>query len=436
MAHIDVVRIVEPPAHSSGPVSAAAPVSEGERIQVIDALRGFALLGILLVNMGIFSAPFIGSVIGIPRGETPLDHAAEFGVWWLATGKFYPLFSFLFGMGMSIQLARATERGANFTRRYARRLLALLAFGLAHALLLWNGDILFIYALMGFVLMLFRNARPRTLLIWAIVLLALPFALALLSALASSAFLSAMPADMTAMGGFDLNRMFADLYAQTVEVYSRGTWGQIFVWRAIEWIIALIAFAFNSAPQILGLFVLGLCAGKAGVFQNIDAHRRLFTLGARVALPAGLLINALIAWLAVTAGSAFTSGALAFAQAFLLLCGPLLTFGYLSAIVLVSQRAEARRLLAPLSAAGRMALSNYLMQSVICTTIFYSYGLGLYGQMGAAVGILLSLVIWAIQLPVSMIWLRFFQFGPMEWVWRALTYGKAPAMRRQNVAAP
>ncbi len=411
------------------------PVGERERIPVIDILRGFALLGILLVNMGIFSAPFIGSVIGIPRGETPLDRAAEFGIWWLATGKFYPLFSFLFGLGMSIQLARATERGANFTRRYARRLLVLLAFGLGHALLLWNGDILFIYALMGFLLMLFRNARPRTLLIWAAVLLALPFGLALLSAIAGGAFLTAMPADMGSMGGFDLNRMFSDLYAQTVQVYSRGAWGQIFVWRAIEWIIVLIAFAFNSAPQILGLFVLGLYAGKTGIFQNIEAHRRLFTLGARVALPLGLLSNALIAWLAVNADSAFTSGQMAFAQAFLLVCGPLLTFGYLSVIVLAAQREGARRLLAPLGAAGRMALSNYLMQSVMCTTIFYSYGLGLFGQVGAAAGVVLSVVIWAVQLPISMIWLRFFQFGPMEWVWRALTYGKAPPMRRQPVAA-
>lgn len=418
---------------SSG--ASLTPIGEGERIVVIDMLRGFALLGILLVNMGLFSTPFIGSVIGIPRGETPLDHAAEFGVWWLATGKFYPLFSFLFGLGMSIQLARAAERGANFTRRYARRLLVLLAFGLGHALLLWNGDILFIYALMGFLLMLFRNARPGTLLIWAVVLLALPFALALLSGIVNAAFLAALPVDAMARDGLDFNQMFADLYAQTLAVYSRGTWGQIFVWRAIEWIIVLIAFAFNSALQILGLFVLGLYAGKMGVFQNIEAHRRLFTLGARVALPAGLLTNALVAWLATRPGDALMSGTIVFAQTLLLLCGPLLTFGYLSVIVLAAQREKARRLLAPLAAAGRMALSNYLMQTVICTTIFYSYGLGLHGQVGAAAGVVLSVALWAVQLPISMVWLRFFQFGPLEWVWRALTYGSRPAMRRRPVAA-
>jgi len=412
-----------------------APVSDRERIQVIDALRGFALLGILLVNMGLFSAPFIGWVIGVPRGEAPVDRAAEFGVLWLATGKFYPLFSFLFGLGMSIQMARATERSVNFARRYARRLLVLLVFGLAHALLLWNGDILFIYALVGFVLMLFRNARPKTLLIWAAVLLTLPFVLAILSAAANAVFLSAMPMNAMTTGDFDLDRLLKDLYAQAVAVYGRGAWGQIFVWRAIEWIIVLIAFTFNSALQILGLFLLGLYAGKTGLLQNTDAHRRLFAIGARVALPVGLAANALIAWGMVREGNALTSGVMALAQAFHLFFGPLLTFGYLSAIVLLSEQAWARRLLAPLSAAGRMALSNYLMQSVICTTIFYSYGLGLYGQMGAGAGVLLSLVIWVIQLPISMIWLRFFQFGPLEWVWRALTYGKAPAMRRQGAAA-
>ena len=412
-----------------------APVSERERIQVIDALRGFALLGILLVNMGLFSAPFIGFVMGIPRGETSLDRAAEFGVLWLATGKFYPLFSFLFGLGMSIQMTRATKSGVNFARRYARRLLVLLVFGMAHALLLWNGDILFIYALVGFVLMLFRNARPKTLLIWAVALLALSFATAILSAIANAVFLSAMPMDAMSMGGFDLDAFLKDLYAQTVAVYGRGAWAQIFVWRAIEWTITLIAFMFNSALQILGLFLLGLYAGRTGLLQYPDAHRRLFVIGARVALPVGLAANALIAWVTVREGSALTSGLMLLAQAFQLVFGPLLTFGYLSAIVLLSEQAQARRLMAPLSAAGRMALSNYLTQSVICTTIFYSYGLGLYGQVGAAAGVLLSLVIWAIQLPVSMIWLRFFQFGPMEWAWRALTYGKAPAMRRQDAVA-
>lgn len=417
------------------------PVDEGERILVIDILRGFALLGILLVNMSIFSAPFIGSLIGVPRGNTPIDHAAEFIIWWLATGKFYPLFSFLFGLGMSIQLARAAEHGANFTRRYARRLVVLLLFGLAHALLVWNGDILFIYALIGFLLMLFRNARPKTLLIWAGVLLALLFGLGVLSAIVNTAFLSAMPLEAMARDGLDIHRLFADLYARTVEVYSRGSWGQIFVWRAIEWVIVLIAVGFNSTPQILGLFVLGLYAGKVGIFQQMDAHRRLFMLGARLALPVGLVINAAIAWLALTAEDGLTSGNLVFAQTFLLLGGPLLTYGYLSVIVLTAQRILAspgerlRRLLNLPTAAGRMALSNYLMQSIVCTLIFYSYGLGLYGQVGAAAGLLLSIVIWAVQLPISALWLRFFRFGPLEWIWRSLTYGKPPAMRRRPLSA-
>jgi uncharacterized protein len=153
----------------------AVPVAASERIGSLDVLRGFALLGILLVNMGFFSHTWVTGVTGTLRCETALDHAAEFVIIWLGTSKFYVLFSFLFGLGFSIQLIRWQARGEGGAGRMIRRLLALMGFGLLHALLIWNGDILFLYALFGLILILFRNAKPRTLVFWAIGLLAVPF---------------------------------------------------------------------------------------------------------------------------------------------------------------------------------------------------------------------------------------------------------------------
>lgn len=405
----------------------AAPLADAERIALVDVLRGFALLGILLVNMGLFSSSWIGFAVGLPRGSSAGDALAEFVIAALCTSKFYPLFSLLFGFGMSIQLERAQRRGASFPRWFVRRMLALLAFGLAHALLLWNGDILVTYALIGLVLVLFRNVPPRLLLVWAAVLLAIPFVLGLSNGILGAIFSRSL---MAGLGNFDVNAMLADLARRTVDVYARGTWPEIFVWRAVEWMILSAATFFATSPQILGLFLLGVYAGKSGIFRDVESHATLFRAGLRLGLGVGLPANVLsAAALAAGRGDIF-SPFLNLAQPLHLAVGPLLAAGYVSAFALLTRNPAWLRRLAPLAAAGRMALSNYLMQSLICTTIFYSYGLGLFGRVGALAGMGLSLVIWLVQLAISAAWLRAFRYGPAEWLWRALTYGARQPMRR------
>jgi uncharacterized protein len=202
---------------------AVAPVAACERIDVMDILRGFALLGILLVNMGIFSFPFLATLTGTPRGNSPLDAAAEFIIQWLATGKFYPLFSFLFGAGMTLQMARMEERGGKVGRFMARRLLILMGFGLLHALLIWNGDILFIYGLTGLALVLFRKLEPKLLLIWAGVLFAIPLALSLVSA-GSTALLTATAG--TNASTADTLSFLRELEQRAIQVYGSGTWAR------------------------------------------------------------------------------------------------------------------------------------------------------------------------------------------------------------------
>lgn len=406
---------------------AIAPTTTRERVDLLDILRGFALLGILIVNMGIFSFPLIAAFTGMPRGDGALDHAVEFLTHALATGKFYPLFSFLFGLGMWLQMERVQEAGSAPARFMVLRLLVLMGFGLAHALLIWNGDILFIYALTGLVALLFRKAQPRTLLIWAGVLIALPVIFS--AGFVGLGILAAGLAPTDTSGTDEIMTFVRDLERQAIETYARGSWGQIFVWRAIEWLIVL-AFFFLSGNvlQILAIFLIGMYAGKRHVFQRLmqlpENERRLPAGG--VCLAVGLVANLALTWLMWTVD--MTSPLAGLPSLLLLVFGPALSYGYMAAFVALTRREAWHRRLEPLAAAGRMALSNYITQSVVCTLIFYSYGLGLFGQVGAFVGLLISLTIWLLQLLISVVWLKRFRFGPLEWVWRSLTYGAPQTM--------
>jgi uncharacterized protein len=407
----------------------ASPVTETERIDLIDILRGFALLGILSVNMAFFSHPLLATASGLARGSGALDTLAEFVVAWLATGKFYPLFSFLFGLGVSIQLERAAARSLDFRRYFVRRMLILLGFGLAHALLVWNGDILVVYAIVGLLLFLLRNARPRTLLIWAAILFAILLAVGLGNAIVSIAVILAMG---PALASLDIAASLDVINRLAIETYARGSWGQIFIWRAVEWLVMALSSLFNAGPHIFGLFMLGLYAGKTRLLSDAQAHANLLRKALVWGLLIGLPANLLLALARSSANGNMLSPLLLLTQPLLLLCGPLLTAGYIGLFAMLARGPARLGLLQPLAAAGRMALSNYLMQSIICTTVFYSYGLGLFGKVGAFAGLALTLGLWLAQLIFSLLWLRAFRFGPMEWLWRSLTYGRRQPMRRDS----
>ncbi len=188
-------------------------------------------------------------------------------------------------------------------------------------------------------------------------------------------------------------------------------------------------FWWFGAPTILAMFLLGLYAGRRGVFQDLSAHRALVRGVAWAGLLLGLPLKGIYAWLASHLAENFSL--LVFSQTllFFFLAPALLCLGYLSAMTLLLQRERWRQRLGWLPAVGRMALSNYLLQSVIGTLIFYNYGLGLYGQVSATVGVLLTLAIYMVQVLLSTWWLRRFRFGPAEWLWRSLTYGQRQPMR-------
>jgi uncharacterized protein len=404
--------------------SVAAPTPPSQRIQSIDILRGFAIFGILLVNMALFNRTIYAQALNLGDSVRVLDQLARWGIMFFAEGKFYSIFAFLFGLGMAIQYRRAQEHGVRFVPLFLRRMGVLLGIGLIHAYLFWIGDILMLYAVLGVVLLLlFRNCRPRTLLIWTLVLLIVPLlingALVGLVALARSTPDGAASVDR-AIG--EQQRSYQTLIAQADQVYASGTFAEITRQRVQD--MTFIYFSWPlMACSFLAMMLLGLYAGMRRIFDDISGYlpliRRLWIWG--------LIVGAIGNLVYVVAGQG-ASRSEPSPQVLVALAGqtfgaPALSIFYMTSLVLLAQTETWERRLRPLVSVGRMAISNYLLQTLICTTLFYSYGFGLYGRVGAAAGVLLTIAIYALQIPLSVWWLRHFRFGPVEWLWRSLTYG-------------
>jgi uncharacterized protein len=401
------------------------PVSPGERIVLVDALRGLALLGILVVNMGYFAHPFTSQIAGtVPPGGW-LDRLVADAIRFLAAGKFYALFSLLFGLGLFVQMERSQSRSLPFKGRWSRRMLVLLAIGLAHGLLVWAGDILTVYAVLGFPLLAFRSRSSRTLVIWAAALLVV--LAGLLGGVAT--FMAHDPgmAPVSAAGPDP----YAVLSERALRIYGSGSVGQILQQRAADFARMFATFAISFGPSVFSMFLLGIWLGRKGVLREPTRHRRflrrLLALGLAVGIPANVAF--LVAHRALSATEGFVAAddaPSAATLASLVLGGPAFCLVYLSGASLLWLRETPRRALGALAPVGRMALTNYLMQSVVCTSIFYSYGLGLFGKVDAAVGLALTLLIYVAQVAASHWWLARFRFGPVEWLWRRLTYGRGP----------
>jgi len=401
------------------------PIAPAERIATIDILRGVAIFGILVENMLFFGGPISLWQLTEPWWPAPADQVVNAAVHWLEKGKFYALFSFLFGLGVTLQMQRVGASGSRFVRLYVRRMLTLLAIGLAHALLLWWGDILSTFAVLGFLLLLFRRASDKALLFWAVMLWLGPL-MVILTAAGADELLKLTPlAAMTTQSDVAAQQAaLREAAHQSVERYGAGSPGDIFAQRLADLHHAWAARAFHSST-IFMMFLLGMYAGRRGYLQNPDGHPRLHSHLLRWALPVGLLAHL---GYALTLGSDKLLPMIANMVPFTIGL-PLLTFGYIAAVVTLARRAPWRKLLAPLAAVGRMSLSNYLLQTVVCTTLFYSYGFGLYGRVSPTVGLIPTVLLYAAQVALSNWWLHRFRFGPVEWLWRSVTYAKWQPLR-------
>ena len=410
------------------------PVPPRQRIEVIDVLRGWAVFGILLVNMEVFSGP--GDPLREELWTGTAERVAAQLILFLADSKFWTLFSFLFGLGFALQMGRAEARGAPFLPLYLRRLSVLLVIGFLHAFLLWQGDVLHLYAVLGCLLLLFRTCSTRTILLSAFLCLWIPAVhAAIVPAPRELRRADPQLAPQVAREDTQQEQERRARQVENLRVYSQGNYAEMTTKRARFW-----TRRYSSLDHYLGrfgeefvLFLLGLYAGRRRLFENIQEHLPLV----RKVLRWGLALGLVFTGASVLAAEFAPPGVLVNILGDVLwrVGAPALSFFYAAAILLLFQRTAWQRHLAPLAAVGRTALSNYLLQSVICTTIFYSYGFGLYGRIGQPAGVALTFLIFAVQIPLSAWWLRHFRFGPVEWLWRTLTYGKLQPMRLEPIAA-
>jgi uncharacterized protein len=404
-------------------MSAQTPVSGVDRIRQLDVLRGVALLGILVMNMISFGLP--GALYFNPVALGPLeglDRVAFLFSEVFANEKFMGLFSVLFGAGVVLFTDRIRSKGKPEAAWHYRRNGWLLLFGLAHAYLLWNGDILVTYAICSVWLFLFRGWSVRGLLIAAGVFLG---GLMLANLFFGWSMPYWTPEELDGLRAFWSPD--AASVAQEVDAY-RGSWLDQMAQRipgAIAIQTALLPFV---APRATGMMLLGMALYKAGVLTG-ERDRQWNGRLALIGLTLGTLISGFGVWQNELAGwtieySFFNGGQ------FRTLGMVPLVLGYIGAILWLCEgrlSAWMERRLAPV---GRMALTNYLTQTLLATTVMYGHGLGWFATMGRAELWLVILPIWGLQIVWSSWWMERFRFGPFEWLWRTATYWTAQPMRR------
>ncbi len=392
----------------------ASPTAPGQRIVALDVLRGFALLGILVMNIQLFAMPvqFItfnplayGDLTGINLVVWSLSHI-------FADQKFMTIFSPLFGAGILLLAERLEARGQSARGIHYRRNAWLLLFGLAHGFLLWNGDILAPYALAGFVVFLFRHMRPRRLVIFGLVLLLVPAVLTLLGSLSPADSVAAVRSDWSPSASA-IDEKVAAYRGGWLEQMSARVPGEIEVLTGV-----LLTWAIWRAG---GLMLLGMAGYKWGIL-TAQRSGRFYAWMALIGLSIGLPLATLSAWTNYANGFEPTYSLFGVGYQLNYWGSIFVSSGYIGLVMLATQRGWFGRVEHRLAAVGRTALTNYLLHTVICTTIFYGHGLGLYGSVERWQQLLIVVGIWVVQLAVTPLWLARFRFGPVGWLWRALTY--------------
>lgn len=401
------------------------PVTDAERADVLDALRAFALLGIFISHVPGFS----GFEFMTAAEQAALD---RFGAnEWLHTalqffvdGKFFSLFSLLFGIGFAVQMESAMRGGRNFARHFSRRLAILLAIGAAHAPI-WYGDILKDYALIGFLLLLTARWSPAAIAVAAVAVLLLRVAWPLIIWMVV-AQTAPLEAGANPKGDFfALNQTFAGTDA--VAVFMANL--ELLRLKALQMVYE------GKAISILAMFLLGAYIGKRHLYRDLASHAPLLRTVFAVSAPIGIIGNALLVPIDAVTPTYPPSPMWVVQHMLFAVAVPAMTLAYASGFALLwTQRSSG--MLRALCPAGRMALTTYVSQTLIGVAVFYGIGLGMRGTFGLAECVAFALAIFALQCAVSALWLTLFRFGPLEWLWRRATYGTPlPMLRRQPAMA-
>jgi len=377
------------------------PISLHERVDAIDLMRGFSLFGILLINMLAFHTP-LTYIDPYKWFSGNMDQTIFTGLDIFVQASLYPLFSMLFGYGLMMQFLRSQDYGQPFMPVAVKRLLVLLAFGIVHAFLIWYGDILITYALMGLLLIGMLRLPPGWLLGLGVLLYTLPHLM-----FTVIMFLAVMVDPNIYIGYQEAE--------QSVAAYQSGTFAEIFSRRLTDWYYVNNPFSFIILTvTILPLMMIGAAAAKWRMIEQAAAKKKTWLVLAASSLTLGLLLKS-------TPYLFDKNYAYQYVQE--MFGGPLVAIGYAAIIALLSLNLKFTKALSPLVKAGRMSMTVYLTQSIIATGIFYSFGLGLYGQVDLLTGTLIAIGIFVVQLIFAELWFSKFKRGPIEMIWRRWTYG-------------
>ena len=399
----------------------------------LDAMRGFAVMGILAMNIIGFAMPEWAYVSPAAYGTGTLaDQIAWAFSFIFIDGKMRGLFSLLFGASMMLIIDRATAKGESAAQVHYRRMAWLAMFGLAHYFFIWAGDILFLYAIIGMIAFRFRNWPPARLIKVALIIFAVGLAIwgIQFGGLQVFQYFATRP-DASA----DTARQFREMMASTDLAFDiapdlalhRGSYAAITMSKLDDWAEPLL-LVVQSASETLPLMMIGMAMQKSGFLTGAWGAADYRRWAMRM-LPVGLLLTLVLAvWMV-----AVDFDRIAVLAVFYFWGGVprmMLTIGYAALLIMLIDRYRNHMMLARAAAAGRAAFSNYLGTSIVMTTIFYGYGFGLFGNVGRAGLWLFVLGAWAVMLLWSKPWLMKFHYGPLEWLWRSLVRGKMQAMRR------
>lgn len=430
-----------------------APATDNERLVTVDMLRGAALLGILLMNIVDFGLP--GAAYADPSvagGDTGWNLAAWFTNQALFEGKMRALFSMLFGAGVLLLTGRAATRGASVEVAdiYYRRTLWLIFFGLLHAYFIWGGDILYFYGVVGLMLYPLRKAPPKALLLAGLLLLTVnPVKFAFKGNELQAKRARAVEADRAAAAGQTLtdaqreaqrawaeelkeSKPDAQAIAREIADHRAGYW-QLFMRRQarVARFESLFFYQFGFF-DISGMMLVGMALMQMGVL-TAQRSARSYALLALIGYGVGAPLNAYVGYWMLA--SRFDPVVLTYTLVPYDLGRLLVALGHIGLLMLIARAGWWRWLTTRLAAVGQMALTNYLTHSIVCSLLFNGYGFGLFARLQRYQLLYVVLGLWAFQLLASPLWLRHFRFGPMEWVWRSLTYWQRQPMRAATKAA-
>jgi uncharacterized protein len=382
------------------------------RIPALDIARAFALLGVVVMNMHDYRGPLAGA--GVHPGK--LDHVVEIVQTTLWEAKSACLLALLFGAGFAAILERARATGYGGWPVALRRIGFLGLLGVVHGTLLWHGDILTSYAILALVTLPIIVLANRRVILGAAAV-----------AYAAGPIWTAIEVWRSDAAGRLARRHWWDrMYANADQAFAHGRWGAALLARVPLYKSITTQVVTRAAPLLLCMILLGAWAWKRGILRDPAQHRKLLYRLASIGLPAVLLAGLVLGILRDQFGGAHPRWIGAVYSMTLFMVFPLGAVGFLALVLLACRRAALARLLTPLAPLGRMALTCYLLQSVVATLFFNAYGLAHYGRVGSARGAGFAIAIWAAEVAMAWAWLRRFSFGPLEWLWRVAGYARLP----------